>query len=275
MAKKPEGTRPLMSDHLSDEDEVEPATADLKTQPNSRPRLFTVVATISLLLNAIVAFTWLYSYRVQPHKPATDKEWNTVRPWIDESPYYSRHHQSKNDQNWAALGWEIGMVAVDDSEANELGVPRSDRFPWDDAKGIYFINAYHNLHCLSWVWESFTHFRDGKPFGSRDWHSFHCLDQLRQDTICYADDTLRHTGGNQSGHSTGMNQNRQCRDWSRLEQWAKERTACYQYLNHTVKTELDRYKLCPPDSPYNEVIDEIYGVDERQRLVELYGLASD
>lgn len=59
-----------------------------------------------------------------------------------------RHHKTKTDEAWEAIDFNAGMVAIDDKEANELGIPLSQRFPWDESKGIYLINGYHNLHCL-------------------------------------------------------------------------------------------------------------------------------
>lgn len=37
---------------------------------------------------------------------------------------------------------------------------------------------------------------------------------------------------------------------------------------------MDRHKFCPKDSPYNEVINAVYGMDEHKRLRGLYGEAA-
>lgn len=29
-----------------------------------------------------------------------------------------------------------------------MGLPEAQTFPWDDNKGLYLLNGYHNLHCL-------------------------------------------------------------------------------------------------------------------------------
>ena len=39
-------------------------------------------------------------------------------------------------------------VALTDEYAESHGLPIADRFPWDDDKGLYFIKAFHQLHCL-------------------------------------------------------------------------------------------------------------------------------
>ena len=42
------------------------------------------------------------------------------------------------------------IVALSDEWAAEHDLPRSVfRFPWDEgSKGIYYLKAYHGLHCL-------------------------------------------------------------------------------------------------------------------------------
>lgn len=104
-----------------------------------------------------------------------------------------------------------------------------------------------------------------------DWHGFHCLDSLRQDVLCYADDTPRYTGEGQSNQSSGFHQTRKCRDWDQLETWAMQHTACYRFLDNSVYDTLDRHKFCPEGSPYNEQIERMYGREERARLIDLYG----
>ena len=60
-------------------------------------------------------------------------------------------------------------------------------------------------------------------------HVNHCLDAIRQDIICNADDTPRYTGFVNGPPSSGLGQIHMCRDWERLEQWAQEHSACYRY----------------------------------------------
>ena len=80
-------------------------------------------------------------------------------------------------------------------------------------------------------------------------HVQHCLESLRQDVICDADDTPRFAGFEKG--VSGDEQFRQCRDWSQLESWSKEHTACYRF-DHGAKhsDKLWHYSFCPPESPY-------------------------
>ena len=91
-------------------------------------------------------------------------------------------------------------------------------------------------------------------------HILHCLDALRQDTLCYADDTPRYTGFQASGRS-GTGQARQCRDWSELELWAQSHTACWRYINpHDPNFDsLQRHTFCPAGSPYIEKVKAVFG----------------
>lgn len=82
-------------------------------------------------------------------------------------------------------------------------------------------------------------------------HVLHCIDALRQDVPCYADDELRYTGSQPVGHS-GTGQFRQCRSWSKLDAWAQQNTACYRYIqprNYSLNP-LERFQSCAEGSPY-------------------------
>ena len=63
-------------------------------------------------------------------------------------------------------------------------------------------------------------------------HNMHCLDTLREDTICHADDTPRYTT-NATEPVSGIGQKRQCRDWNRLEVWVKHFEGCWRYLDES------------------------------------------
>lgn len=54
----------------------------------------------------------------------------------------------------------------------------------------------------------------------------HCLDLLRQDIMCNADENMDFTAGHRDNFLSGENQPRECRDWNKLHAWFKERSAC-------------------------------------------------
>ena len=78
-------------------------------------------------------------------------------------------------------------------------------------------------------------------------HINHCLDAIREDIVCNADDTPRYTGFTEST-SSGLGQFRMCKDWGMLEAWAKQHSACYKTKADTVTAagiSLDSFKYCP------------------------------
>lgn len=169
--------------------------------------------------------------------------------------------------------YERGIIALSDSEVEDMGLPYAQRFPWDFTKGIYLLNGYHNLHCVvssspdhgetvtldipaltaaqRTIRNSLMEFKQGVP-QSRSWeHLVHCLHTLRDDVICNADDTPRYSGF-QPPRSSGLGQDRKCRDWKKLEAFANEHNSCFKHVdpaNDTFRA-IDRYRYCPEGSPY-------------------------
>ena len=91
-------------------------------------------------------------------------------------------------------------------------------------------------------------------------HVLHCMDSLRQDILCNADDTPRYTTITKVPES-GIGQTRQCRDWGSLERWARQYNACYRYINQTAVgfPNVQRFRFCPQGSPYAEEVDRVFG----------------
>lgn len=56
--------------------------------------------------------------------------------------------QEERDALWGALDISPGTIALSDEYAAQNGLPRSQRFPWDESKGTYIIGAFHQMHCL-------------------------------------------------------------------------------------------------------------------------------
>jgi hypothetical protein len=91
-------------------------------------------------------------------------------------------------------------------------------------------------------------------------HVYHCLDSLRQDISCYADDTPM--PGPHQGDGIGNAQVMQCRNLTKVLEWATtpERGACFRADNdfRHVLHNLERHSFCPVDSPYYEVAKEYF-----------------
>ena len=54
----------------------------------------------------------------------------------------------ERDKLWAALNMDPTLIALPDDFATKHGLPKAQRFPWDKTKGIYQLEAFHQLHCL-------------------------------------------------------------------------------------------------------------------------------
>ena len=82
-------------------------------------------------------------------------------------------------------------------------------------------------------------------------HVHHCLDALRQDTMCQGDDTPMPTI---KDNGIGDGQIVQCRDLNALQNWIynPERNACFKTLDEykTVKHSLEEFAFCGESSPY-------------------------
>ncbi|KAI9866711.1 MAG: hypothetical protein M1830_005898, partial [Pleopsidium flavum] len=87
-------------------------------------------------------------------------------------------------------------------------------------------------------------------------HGMHCLDHLRKDTMCNADDYLLSTPPGVYGRDGPRGQARQCRDWDAFVDWSKGFSSCYRHITddevyyHKHYRAIDRYSICPENSPY-------------------------
>ncbi|MCJ1236443.1 hypothetical protein MMC14_004424 [Varicellaria rhodocarpa] len=179
-------------------------------------------------------------------------ERNVPRPWID----FPVADEQQQEKLWNKTLIDLGNIALADSYAQSMDLPRAQRFPWDSSKGIYLINAYHNLHCVITLRTAILEYHtQAVKQSSPHLHVIHCLNVLRDEIMCDADDTPRYTGF-QPHKSSGLGQFRMCRDWSQLEQWAEDHTACWRHIGDISEPgfrELERYRFCPAGSPYEEM----------------------
>jgi hypothetical protein len=87
-------------------------------------------------------------------------------------------------------------------------------------------------------------------------HVHHCLDTLRQDLICAADDTPMPTGN--EARAIGDEQPMMCKNFDRLVEWiyVPERNACHHSLDdyRSIAHSIERYAFCEPGSEnYNRM----------------------
>jgi len=83
--------------------------------------------------------------------------------------------------------------------------------------------------------------------------------------MCAADDTPRYIPVDADGNvPTGVGQYRQCKDWSKLEKWADENSACFSY-NEVITHELNEenpyphaLRYCPAGNKWLPTIQKFY-----------------
>ncbi|QSZ35664.1 hypothetical protein DSL72_006786 [Monilinia vaccinii-corymbosi] len=178
-----------------------------------------------------------------------------------DSPYTDSNETLRNEV-WEAINIDAGMIAVPDSFVEDKKLHPSQRFVWDKRKSVYLLNGHHTLHCVRAVYISLMEFWQGKPQSRRWEHVIHCVDQLRQEALCNADDTPRYSTSDNIPVS-GMGQVRMCRSWEKLEEWAKKYNSCYRYVNQTASYEdfpqIERFIWCPEGSPYSAAVESVFG----------------
>ena len=200
--------------------------------------------------------------------------------------------QEERDALWGALDISPGTIALSDDFAAQNGLPLSQRFPWENSKGIYIIGAFHQMHCLVFLHshldccEGGSNYRAqikiqrftsaaqrGSPQEEHLYdHVEHCLDSLLQDVYCHADDTPWFELP-PKGHREGYDlfQTRQCKNWDHLVDWAAGYNSCYQDENVTdasgmkVKSETEHYTFCPENSEYIPEMERYYKEHEMHR----------
>ncbi|TAQ86139.1 hypothetical protein B7494_g5544 [Chlorociboria aeruginascens] len=175
------------------------------------------------------------------------------------------------EEEWLRYDADVGQIVIPDAVSSTLELPPTQRWPWDFSQGMYYLQGYHNLHCLYTVRNSLNEFREGRLQTEHATHIDHCLIELRDDILCNADDTPRYTGGEFGKENLKVEQSRLCRDWDKLVEWAMAKSACYKSPEdpYDGKSELERYKFCPDGStPW--VGAEIWTMQNSQEKGELH-----
>jgi len=228
-----------------------------------------ILAHISIFLNAVllVFIFLLYPSRTEYNPLGTSLVGlfpNAVEQIVSAHTQYSHPPLSNNtlrDELWSNIQYDRGMVFVDEDTVFRLGLEEARTFPWDPSKRVYFMNIFHQLHCLRGMYEAFTYIHNGGALEDYE-HWVHCLDALRQDVICVADDGLLSVD-EPHVREVGDGHVRQCRNFSKLDEWALEHHACYSFEDVEAPYFVNqRYANCPRDSPYFEIMRESFGFDE-------------
>ncbi|KAI1767160.1 hypothetical protein GGR53DRAFT_145534 [Hypoxylon sp. FL1150] len=249
---------------------------------NTRSCILNLILIIAVIISFSLNIVQLSLYKLNL-RPTSEGETGThrskyaellegnVKVYWNQSGAYTDPDDGVRDHLWDRIDIDSGIVAVSKTWAKEKGLPEGTTFPWDTDKSLYFVNAYHNLHCLKNVYRAFRDHRLKAPATVSHAHVIHCLDQLLADTFCQADDTLRVTNRS-TPHVTGFQQYRQCRSFDALQEWTLAHPGCYRYGNHTLEdaqpSQLPRMRFCPEGSPELEKVRAYFGKGEDWKPAE-------
>ncbi|PQE06241.1 cytochrome p450 protein [Rutstroemia sp. NJR-2017a BBW] len=173
---------------------------------------------------------------------------------------YWGENETLADELWESINIDPITVALSSEYVEQHGLADSARFPWDNDKRTYILKGFHDLHCLKSMRRAFVDLQRGVDTKTDWFHMYHCLDALRQDLMCYADDTPMPIPKDIT--YIGDGQVRQCRDWNKLTAWATapEQNACYRQLSdyNQVFHSLEKFAYCPEGSPYYDIQREYF-----------------
>lgn len=72
-----------------------------------------------------------------------------------DMPYRFEYHneywgenETLADELWDNINTDGLVVALSRDYQAEHNLPASNPFPWDQSKGLYYIQSFHLLHCL-------------------------------------------------------------------------------------------------------------------------------
>ncbi|KAF4629021.1 hypothetical protein G7Y89_g9130 [Cudoniella acicularis] len=264
MAEK-QSYKPLMQD-----DDISIDYEDLQTKFARKPLFLQprISMLVILIILLAISFTtnilqaWLYN-RVKTAETLGLSKYSKLRFNTNSVWYVPPEERNQTQEELLeAISLDDGAIVVSKEWAKEMDLAESSIFPWDDSKLVYFLHAYHGLHCVKLLYRFVKEIRDDEPRTTPLEHVIHCLDATRQDIICNADDTPRprRYKENTADPLHTLGEPRKCRDWSALETWARERNACYQ-ASHADPTDMlhSQLKYCASDSPYLPAVREYYG----------------
>jgi hypothetical protein len=121
-------------------------------------------------------------------------KWSRAHWWTE----YSEKNEIRVDELWDGILPSHGFVAMDRKWAEERHWPESMRLPSDASKGVYLLEAYHQIHCIAssgnFYWsetiadikvqriirKTFWELAKGRETTYPVGHAGHCFDTIRQ-----------------------------------------------------------------------------------------------
>lgn len=181
-----------------------------------------VVLWASLAFNVLLSLALVgYYHRLPPHELSRyAKVPHTTTAYNFSTLYGAR---GLEDEHYADQLWDVhsatGMVTLENTKAKEMGLPSAQPFPWDENYSMYTISGMHSMNCLRKLRRAIRLSQQSRQQLDTYSHLLYCVDILRQDVTCHADDTLISTSNTGMNFYKGEGQQRECRNWNVLEDW--------------------------------------------------------
>ncbi|KAH7123584.1 hypothetical protein B0J11DRAFT_315491 [Dendryphion nanum] len=245
--KRPYGQIP--DDEEGDTASPHPSPKSNSTRSSIDTRIVLLFATINIAIYILLLYpNATNSNSNPPLSPYASLPLSQKTHKIHPSPLYtSTTNLTLTTHSWTLLSGDPGVVALPLSLIHTLSLPPSFPLPSNPQKQIYLLQSYHNLHCLRTIYVSLISYHLGTPQPIALEHVLHCLDELRQDTVCRADDFPRYVVvGDGEGRvaGTGIGQERVCNDWDALERWVRGNSACFRHVEGVGGGIADRFGHC-------------------------------
>ncbi|KAL0932753.1 uncharacterized protein CTRU02_211716 [Colletotrichum truncatum] len=111
---------------------------------------------------------------------------------------------------------------------------------------LYSIRAFHQMHCVSIIFEDIGYRVLNKTPKWETGHVIHCLNTLRSAVTCLADATpISYVNGMGVGHTTDDQQSH-CRDFFALREWAHDPVRSVKWMNVAPDDKKDVYQEILP-----------------------------
>ncbi|QSZ35673.1 hypothetical protein DSL72_006795 [Monilinia vaccinii-corymbosi] len=223
-------------------------------------RLGLAILIVSLTANIVQAWLWSHAHQAanRCRLPLAGLEPDIEVDFGEKTAFADLSDLAALDKLWRSIDTNPGIVAL----PFDYHLGSTETFPWDKTKGLYVMNSFHSMHCLQALYVYVRNCDSGANQTQTFEHAIHCLDVLRSEVMCTADDTPL-SFRFQEADRAERTPKRRCRDWDKLVEYTTAHSACFRRYspNDPRYGTLDEYLFCPPSSPYKALVDDFKAQD--------------
>lgn len=144
------GYQPLFT-HVEENDHARKLNPHVTSSSTLAFRTLALVAVFSSLGNALFA---VYTYQnlssetfIRDRSLYAGLEREMPVPYRDRTMFNSPN-RSISDAAWDDWIVDPGIVALPNNWVKGKMLPQAQHWPWDEDKGLYLLQGFHNIHCL-------------------------------------------------------------------------------------------------------------------------------